>query len=191
MKCRLQILVFCISRVRSWRGEFEVARVHAASGLSSVAFSPWCLITVGRQSKPNPFPRFELRLKPTTVQITTSCNTYNSVLGTPTGRTEVRRCGRDVSCNGSIRYDTADEQVYRYRSTDERVLCWRRTFLVLDTYAFCAGGDEHFSRRTRWKRTFEFRSHTRSQLLATSKQNLYRADLRKRALSCCGDPKVT
>ena len=30
-------------------------------------------------------------------------------------------------------------------ATDERVLCWRRTFLVLDAHAFRAGGDEHFS----------------------------------------------
>ena len=29
--------------------------------------------------------------------------------------------------------------------TNERVLCWRRTFLVLDMHAFRSGGDEHFN----------------------------------------------
>ena len=68
-----------------------------------------------------------------------------------------------------IQYDTADEQVYRYRDR------WAR--FVLETnifgagHAFHAGGDEHFSA-----------GDTRSELLATSKQNLYWAHLRKRAL---------
>ena len=82
---------------------------------------------------------------------------------------------------------------------DERVLCWRRTFLALDTHAFRAGGDEHFSAgdehfsagdehvETRVRISV---THTHSQLPATSKQNLYRAHLRKRALSRWGDPKV-
>ena len=32
-------------------------------------------------------------------------------------------------------------------ATNKRILCWRQTFLVLDTHAFCAGGDEHSSAR--------------------------------------------
>ena len=101
MKCGLQTLVFCISGSQVAIGECEIAR-RTPPLTKFHSFSPWCLITVGRRKKPTPFPRFELWLQPTTAQITTSCNTYNWVLGTPTWRTEVRRCGCDVSCNGFI-----------------------------------------------------------------------------------------
>ena len=84
-------------------------------------------------------------------------------------------------------------------ATNERVLCWRRTFLALD---------EHFWHWTRTHfvlvetnslvvemNTLKTRvrisvPHTHSQLPSTSKLNLYQAHLRKCALSRWGDPKV-
>ena len=77
-------------------------------------------------------------------------------------------------------------------ASDERIVCCRRTFLALDTHAFCTGGDEHFSAGDEHVETCVRISitHTHSQLPATSKQNLYRAHLRKCALSRWGDPKV-
>ena len=81
----------------------------------------------------------------------------------------------------------------------ELVLCWRRTFVALDTHSFRAGGDEHLSAGDKHfsagDEHVETRvqisvTHTHSQVPATFKQNLYRAHLRKCALLSWGDPKL-
>ena len=143
-----------------------------------------------RRSKPKP----AFQIMPPTPNLETSYSilVWPSVANrflTPNAISHYRRMCSSLAMRSSLllisKYDiTVQTNGFIAIATDKRGLCWRWTFLALDTHTFRAGGDEHF---IAWdehvKNACSNFRHTHSQLLATSKQNLC-------ALSGWGDPKV-